>query len=105
FNYLSDNNPHRLDFDIPVITKDTMKPGLVGSVSDDPVRLKVFRRIAREVLNRTQDGLWLFSPATGTKGIAKRLRFTPAVADAVRNGLTLLPPGGGAMTVHVDEPT
>jgi hypothetical protein len=68
------------------------------------VRLQVYRRIARDVLNRTQTGLWLFSPSTGEKWISKRLRFTTAVAEAVKRGLALLPPGGGNLTVHVEEP-
>src|SRR5262249_14418577 len=51
-----------------------------------------------------QTGLWLFSPSAGEKWISKRLRFTTAVADAVKQGLALLPPGGGNMTVHVEEP-
>jgi hypothetical protein len=104
FNDLYSYNAHRLDFDVPVLKEVRLTPGSVGSVEKDAVRLKVYRRIARDVLDRTRTGLWLFSPKTGEKWISKKLRFTSAVADAAREGLALLPPGDGGCTAHVEEP-
>jgi hypothetical protein len=98
-----DQNRDRLALMLPEVGPDGMREGDLGTLSEDPARLRVWRAVIRYFRQRTTAGMWVLNPDSGARGFYKHFRYSAGVAELHRQGLQLLPFAGGNR-VFIAEP-
>jgi hypothetical protein len=98
-----DRYADRLALDFPHMHDGFLREGCLGTLSEDPLRLKLWRSLIRYVRSRTISGMWVHNPDTGAKGLYKHLRYSPGVRELHGAGLQLKLVAGDNL-VSIDEP-
>jgi hypothetical protein len=96
-NHLPLVNPDHLHVNLPEITPRGLTAISFGSVCRVPNSLKVYRAIARDLLARTEEGVWFRQEGHKKQRLDRGFRFAPGAAALLEHGIPLC--GGGRMIV------
>ena len=96
-NRLAVVNRDRFDITPPELTVRGLTPATFGSVCEVPESLKVYRRIARDLLARSEKGVWFRLEESQEQTLDRRFRFAPGAALLLDQGIPFS--GGGRVLV------
>lgn len=96
-------NQDRLALQLPDMWQGGLRPGVLGSLSEDETRLKTWRSIIRFFRNRTKTGMWVLNRMMKARGESKQMRYSPGIEELHRKGLKLWP-FAGENEVFIDMP-
>jgi hypothetical protein len=96
-NHIPRANPDHLVIWLPQMTNRGLTWCSLGSVSRVEDSLRVYRAIARDVLDRTEEGVWFCQDGRKKLHIEERMRYSPGAARLLEQGIPLC--GGGRMVV------
>jgi hypothetical protein len=97
FNQISSANRDLLRLELPNITYRGLTYCFWSSASEDPASLKKYRAIARDLVARTDEGVWFCQEGRKNVRIQPKMRFSPGAAALLDHGIPLC--GGGRMVV------
>ncbi len=89
FNLLARANPDRLDINLPGLSARGLSPLSLGSVSRVEESLKVYRAVARDLLARTESGVWFRREGRKTARRDAEMRSGPRAACLMQQGIPL----------------
>ena len=98
---LARNNQDRLEIGLPKTRGSTIKEADVGTVSEEPEHLRVWKRIVADLKRKTDSGMWVVG-GTGVKGFHKDMLFSRGIAEMVKQGVQLTTLTG--LPVSIEEP-
>lgn len=98
-----EKNPNRLSFQLPEMKENGLCEGILGTVTEDQIRLKKWKSVLRFFRNKTKPGMWVFNPHNKAKGFYKQLRYSAEIEELHQKGLQLLPIAGWNI-VYINEP-
>jgi hypothetical protein len=96
-------NKDRLALHLPDRRPEGLREGSLGTLSEDPAHLRVWRAVIRYFRKQSTAGMWVLNPPSRARGFYKHLRYSPGIAELHRQGLQLLP-FAGDNRVFIEEP-
>jgi hypothetical protein len=99
--FFIEKNPSYLILNIGRLTEKGLKESWLSGTTQDPQLIKVWKKIAQKLKNKTSSGLWAVNPMLNTKAFYKNVRFTVGASDLSKKGTKLLPTAG--WTYYVTE--
>jgi hypothetical protein len=96
-NQLPAANRDQLHVNLPEITRRGLTGISLGSVCEVAESLKVYRAIARDLLARTEEGVWFRLEGCKKQTLDRRFRFAPGAVVLLEHGVPLC--GGGRVVV------
>lgn len=96
-------NKDRLALQWPEMRPEGLREGVLGTLSEDEVHLRVWRAVIRYFRKQTTAGMWVLNPSSRARGFYKNIRYSSGIAELHRQGLQLLP-FAGSNRVFIEEP-
>jgi hypothetical protein len=97
FNQISVVNRNVLRLELPNITYRGLSYCFWSTASEEPASVEKYRAIARDLKERTTEGVWFCQEGRKNVRIQPKMRYSPGAAALLEQGIPLC--GGGRMVV------
>ncbi len=96
-------NPNRLSFQLPQMKENGLCEGVLSTMTEDEIRLKIWKSVLRFFRSKTTAGMWVLNPHSKAKSFYKHLRYSKAIDELHQKGLQLLPVAGWNL-IFINKP-